>query len=147
VNESAHSFIDSGSNAQADALSRCPSAIALDTLRSHDAPALTVASLDSKDTRSINSSVTLGMPSTNRQIVPRCLLRSPTLRRHLLRESCDSSLPRSSSSRLPNPHPHHTSMVAVGKHMDCPFCKRAPCAYRIRIRLWRSILRPTSSTT
>ena len=66
VNESAHSFIDSGSNAQADALSRCPSTIALDTLRSHDAPALTVASLDSKDTRSINSSVTLGMPSTNR---------------------------------------------------------------------------------
>ena len=65
VNESAHSFIDSGSNAQADALSRCPSTIALDTLRSHDASALTVASLDLKDTRSINSSVTLGMPSTN----------------------------------------------------------------------------------
>jgi hypothetical protein len=61
-----HSFIESGSNAPADALSRTTGKHALDITRSHDASALTVASLDSKDTRAINSSVTLGMPSTNR---------------------------------------------------------------------------------
>ena len=70
VNDPVHSVIDSGSNAQAYALSRCPSTFALDTRRSHDVSALTVAALDLKDTRDNNSSVTLGMPSTDRTSVP-----------------------------------------------------------------------------